>query len=143
MKLRTQILFLGLAGALMAAAIGGIGLMASARLGQAIDGVVQSGQALQLSQEADMMHDAIRGDAQQALLGALEKNTERIAEAEKGLKEHSGTFQAALTKLQTMSHAKEAADREDGIQHAIARCDEQVVDLADVLLGVVVDRRAD
>jgi methyl-accepting chemotaxis protein len=110
MKLRTQILFLGLAGALMAAAIGGIGLMASARLGQAIDGVVQSGQALQLSQEADMMHDAIRGDAQQALLGALEKNTERIAEAEKGLKEHSGTFQAALTKLQTMSHAKEAAD---------------------------------
>ena len=34
MKLRTQILFLGLAGALMAAAIGGIGLMASARLGR-------------------------------------------------------------------------------------------------------------
>ncbi|MFO1193352.1 MAG: hypothetical protein U1F00_14480 [Rhodoferax sp.] len=52
------------------------------RLAGSIDDVVTSGQALQLSQMADMMHDAIRGDVQQALLGAIEKKAEGIAEAE-------------------------------------------------------------
>ena len=85
MKLQTQILALGLAGALLAGAVGGIGMVATAALSGSIDDVVGSGQALQQSQMADMMHDAIRGDVQQALLGALQNNPAAIAEAGKDL----------------------------------------------------------
>ena len=72
MKLRKQVMALGLAGAVAAAAVGGIGLFATARLGGAIEASVQASQALQASQEADMMHDAIRGDGQMALFGLLQ-----------------------------------------------------------------------
>jgi methyl-accepting chemotaxis protein len=102
MKLRTQILVFGLTGAVFACMVGGIGLLSSSRLGDALGRAVLGGQALQASQSADMMHDAIRGDAQLALLGALESDTQRIALAEKGLKEHRATFDAALATLGTL-----------------------------------------
>ena len=92
MKLRSQIIGFGLAGASLAALVGGIGLFSSYRLADAIDSAIQSGQALQASQEADMMHDAVRGDGQLALFGALQHSPERIDEAEKGLKDHKATF---------------------------------------------------
>ena len=79
MKLRTQILAFGLAGAALAAVVGSIGLVASSLLGESIDDAVLAGAALQSSQEADMMHDAIRGDAQLAYIGALENDTARVA----------------------------------------------------------------
>jgi len=102
MKLRNQIIGFGLAGASLACLVGGIGLFSSYQLADAIDGAIQSGQALQASQEADMMHDAIRGDGQLALFGALQKSPERMAEAEKGLKEHAETFNKALARLESL-----------------------------------------
>ena len=102
MKLRTQILALGLSGALLAGRAGGIGLFTSSRLGDSLSDAVQGSHALQTSQDADMMHDALRGDAQLALLGALEKNADRVAEAQSGLKEHAERFEAALTGLDGM-----------------------------------------
>jgi methyl-accepting chemotaxis protein len=75
MKLRTQIMAFGLAGVVFATLAGGIGLLAS------------------------MMHDAIRGDGQLALSGALQVAPERIEEAEQGLKAHRATFTRALGKL--------------------------------------------
>ena len=108
MKLQTQIVSLGLAGALAASLVGGIGLFSTSYLGGVIDSAVQGSEALQASQEADMMHDAVRGDGQLALLGALEKNEARIAEAEKGLKEHAETFNKALVKLQAAPLSEES-----------------------------------
>jgi methyl-accepting chemotaxis protein len=111
MKLRSQILAFGLFGAALAAVASGIGLVSTLGLGSAIDGAIQAGVALQASQEADMMHDAIRGDAQLAMLGALEKDPARIDEAAKGLKEHSETFDGAFAKLDSLplSDAAKAA----------------------------------
>jgi methyl-accepting chemotaxis protein len=100
MKLRSQIVAFGLAGVALATLVGGIGLVASSRLGGAIEDAIEAGQALKASQEADMMHDAIRGDGQLALFGALEKKPERIDEAENGLKDHKDTFNNALAKLE-------------------------------------------
>ncbi|MFP8778486.1 methyl-accepting chemotaxis protein [Hydrogenophaga sp. RWCD_12] len=116
MKLRTQILALGLTGAVLAALVGGIGLVESNKLAGSIDEAVLASVALQSSQEADMMHDAIRGDAQLAYLGALENDKARIAEAEKGLEDHAQTFIAALDKLRGLplgpaSREAEAAAR--------------------------------
>ena len=108
MKLRTQIIGFGLVGTLLAGLAGGIGLFASAHLGGALDDAIQASVALQTSQEADMMHDAVRGDAQLAILGAMEKTPAQITEADKGLKEHAETFNKALTELQAMPLAAES-----------------------------------
>lgn len=121
MKLRTQVLSLGLAAAVLSAGVGAIGLVASARLGHSIDAVLQSGQALQLSQVADMMHDAIRGDAQQALLGALEKNPDRIQEVDKDLKEHADNLTQSLSRLQSISLSRASADALASVQPVAAR----------------------
>ena len=99
MKLRSQILALGLSGALLAGFAGGIGLYTSSQLGSSLSDTVKAGHALQTSQQADMMHDALRGDAQLALLGALEQNAELIESARAGLKDHAETFDTALNEL--------------------------------------------
>ncbi|MBX9792960.1 MAG: HAMP domain-containing protein [Burkholderiaceae bacterium] len=99
MKLRTQILVLGLFGALLASVSGGMGLLGVSRLGGSIEGAIQAGGALQTSQSADMMHDAVRGDAQLAYLGALDKSPEKIAEAKAALADHAKTFDEAMSKL--------------------------------------------
>ena len=112
MKLRTQILAFGLAGAILTGLVGGIGLFAATWLGESIDEAILAGAALQSSQEADMMHDAIRGDAQLAYVGALENNKAQIAEAEKGLKDHAGTFAKALDKVRKLPLSAEAREAE-------------------------------
>jgi methyl-accepting chemotaxis protein len=99
MKLRTQILVLGLFGALLASVSGGVGLLGVSRLGESIEQAVRSGEMLQISQEADMMHDAVRADAQRAYLGALDKSPASITEAKAGLAEHAKKFNDALAEL--------------------------------------------
>jgi methyl-accepting chemotaxis protein len=121
MKLRTQILSFGLAGAALAALVGGIGLVASSHLGESIDDAVLAGAALQASQEADMMHDAIRGDAQLAYLGALESDKSRIAEAEAGLKDHAETFAQALKKLQSLPLDTASRDAEVSVRPVVTQ----------------------
>jgi len=110
MKLRSQILALGLSGALLAGLAGGIGLFTSSRLGDSLSAAVQGSHALHASQDADMMHDALRGDAQLALLGALEKNADRVAEAQTGLKEHAERFDSALSGLEGMALSAASKD---------------------------------
>jgi methyl-accepting chemotaxis protein len=121
MKLRTQIVAFGCAGALLAALAGGIGLLASSRLGQSIEEAILAGHALQASQEADMMHDAIRGDGQLALLGALEKVPERIAEAERGLKDHAATYGRSLAQLEKLPLSRESRDALASVKPLVGR----------------------
>ena len=102
MKLRNQILSLGLVGLLMACLVGGIGLFNAGRMADAIDDSVNMGSALHHSQEADMMHDALRGDVLLALLGSLNKDANQISEAQKDLKEHTDTFLKAMASLQAL-----------------------------------------
>ncbi len=109
MKLRTQIIGFGLAGTLLAGLTGGIGLYASSQLGAALNDAIQASVALQTSQAADMMHDAVRGDAQLAILGAMEGKSAQIAEAENDLKEHAATFSKALTELQAIPLTPESS----------------------------------
>jgi methyl-accepting chemotaxis protein len=121
MKLRTQILSLGLAGAVLAGIVGGIGMIATSKLATSMDDIVGSGQALQLSQMADMMHDAIRGDVQQALLGALENKPAASAEAGKDLQEHAAILSDALTKLRSLPLSAGTASHLSGVQPVAER----------------------
>ena len=103
MKFRTQILLLALLGLLMAGLVGGIGLWNASKLSDALDESTRMGKALEYSQDADMMHDAIRADVLLALLGALSQDPTRIAEAEQGLSEHGKRFEAAMSSLKAVA----------------------------------------
>ncbi|MEY2655630.1 MAG: hypothetical protein RLZZ524_2658 [Pseudomonadota bacterium] len=109
MKLRTQILLLGCAGALSAALAGGVGLFGTQRVSVAVNHAIESASALQASQRADMMHDAIRGDGQLALIGALENDPSRIDAAAKGLDEHQKVIQEALDQIDKLALGAEAS----------------------------------
>ncbi|RFO97874.1 methyl-accepting chemotaxis protein [Rhodoferax lacus] len=102
MKLRSQILGLSLVGVLASVVVGGIGLFSTFDLAAKFDGSVSMGLALQKSQEADMMHDAIRGDVLLALLSAQSKDTEGLATSKKDLEDHAQTFNAALAEMQKL-----------------------------------------
>jgi methyl-accepting chemotaxis protein len=102
MKLQTQIMSLGMAGAVVAALVGAIGLVASARMGAVIEDAVMAGHALKASQMGDMMHDAIRDDAQRAMLGALERDDARIGEAQEALQDHATTYNENVARLEAL-----------------------------------------
>jgi len=112
MKLRNQIIAFGLVGSAAAALTGGIGLFTSSQLNVSLAKAIQAGAALQASSEADMMHDAIRGDAQLALLGALQHNPARIAEAGKGLEDHAQTYAEALSKIESLGEVLSPESRD-------------------------------
>jgi methyl-accepting chemotaxis protein len=100
MKLKYQIIGLGLVGILASALVGGIGWLQTNRLSAAIDESEAMSSALQSSQEADMMHDAIRGDVLLLVQGATTQNANQIAEASKDLEDHAKTFNEALQRLE-------------------------------------------
>ena len=108
MKLQNQILGLGLVGLLAAVLVGATGLRNVTQLATAFDNSINMGLALQKSQEADMMHDAIRGDVLMALLSAQTKDTGGLAEAQKDLVEHSQTFTKAIASMQALPLSDEA-----------------------------------
>jgi methyl-accepting chemotaxis protein len=99
MKLRTQILCLGLAGAALVSAAGGIGLLAVSSMASKVEASAHSSQALQAAQLADMMHDALRGDAQRALLAVMKGDAATITAARTDLDDHVTTLDAALKKI--------------------------------------------
>ncbi len=99
MKLRTQILCLGLAGAALVSAAGGIGLLAVSSMAAKVEASALASQALQASLSADMMHDALRGDAQRALLAVMKNDTATVAAARKDLDDHVATLDEALKKI--------------------------------------------
>ena len=108
MKLRDQILFIGLAGAAVAALVGAVGLFSTGRLAAAFDGAVGMGLALQNSQRAAMMHGAVRGDVQRAMLGAIGRDKAQIADAQQALDEHARSLDAALQALEGLDLSAEA-----------------------------------
>jgi methyl-accepting chemotaxis protein len=102
MKLRNQILAIGLAGACVAALVGAVGLFSVGRLAGAFDGTVRMGLAVQNSQRAAMMHGAVRGDVQRAMLGAIGRDKAQIADAQAALDAHVTSLDSALRTLEEL-----------------------------------------
>ena len=102
MKLRNQVLGLGVLGVVLTALVGGAGLFNAGRLSDAFDASINASLALSKSQEADMMHDAIRGDVLLTLFNAQKNNPAGMTEAEKGLKEHADNFAANIVAMQAL-----------------------------------------
>lgn len=107
MKLRQQILLLGLAGILMACLVGAIGLLHAGRLAKAIDYSASMGAALQKAQESDMLQDAIRNDVQWALLSAIDGNAIQLNEVPASLKKHTESLHKVMAELQEIPNSPE------------------------------------
>ena len=107
MKLRNQILAFGLMGVLSSCIVGGVVLFNASKLAKSIDDASQIGVALQSSQEADMMHDAIRGDVLLAQFSAITQDASQLAKSRTDLAAHSTTFADAQARLQKLDLAPE------------------------------------
>lgn len=108
MKLRTQILLIGLAGALVSALVGAVGLLSVQTLVNAFDGAVSMGNAAQNSQRASMMHGAIRGEVQRAMLGAIGRDKKQVTDAKKDLDAHVSNLKQSLLTLSQLELSNEA-----------------------------------
>lgn len=67
------------------------------------DRVLLLASALQTQQSADMMHDALRGDAIAAMLAARNNNQAQLNEAEKDYREHAADIRARMDENQQRS----------------------------------------
>jgi methyl-accepting chemotaxis protein len=99
MKLKTQILALGLAGVAISVLVGAIGFFNASKAASDIEDAIHASGTLQASQEADMMHDAVRADVLLALVGSTNKDNSQLKEAQEGLTVHTETFLKNLAIL--------------------------------------------
>ncbi|SMQ95343.1 chemotaxis protein [Xanthomonas fragariae] len=96
MKIMHMLAILVLVAALALLTLGGVGYNGQRGLLDAIAAQVTSSDALRNHMQADMMHDALRGDVTAALLAASRHDDAGIATARTALGEHAGEFRKSL-----------------------------------------------
>ncbi len=111
LSIRRRLLLSNLATLAFVAVIGGIGFQAVRTVSAAMDAVGANGVAMKNQLQADMMHDALRGDVLAALLAA---DPVQAAQAVKDADEHIGLFRARLAEMD-----KNTADA--GLRQAMAK----------------------
>lgn len=89
-------------GALGTVLVAGVGFGGLRRARSSMDELVASTRAQRLQMDADMMHDAIRADVLNAVLGATTKDTARVADGRDGLKEHRERLNASLAEVKVV-----------------------------------------
>ena len=77
--------------------------------------VLTVGSALQAQQVADMMHDALRGDATAAIIGAQNKDAAAVAAAAKDYTEHAALIREKMDGNRKIDLGAEVAAKLDGI----------------------------
>lgn len=100
---------LGAAGTMVTAvvALAGLRLAHTATQELAINTHAQRSQM-----DADMMHDAVRADALQALLAASTKDVAMLVDAEKALGEHVAQFRSSIVSLDSVASGSRRAQLE-------------------------------
>jgi len=96
MKIMHMLAILVLVAVLALLALGGVGYSAQRGLLNAVAEQVTSSDALRNHMQADMMHDALRGDVTTALLAASRQDAAGIKDAHVSLDEHAEEFRQAL-----------------------------------------------
>ncbi len=84
-------------------AVAAAGYVASIRLTDASADIKRAGTALKLQLEADMMHDALRGDVLHAMLAATRQDASDHAAARRDLVEHAKSLQGSIVALRRLA----------------------------------------
>jgi methyl-accepting chemotaxis protein len=99
LSIRKRLLLANIAALLFVAICGLIGLRAVRTLDGAMGAVRDNGSVIKDQLQADMAHDAIRGDVLAALLGAAKGDSAQIDAAAKDLAEHTAVLRARLDSM--------------------------------------------
>ncbi len=100
--IRQKIAAFSLMGLSFVVAVGVSGLLSARRMADASSDMASNTSALKAQMIADMMHDALRGDAMRALLAGSQKDQAQFKSIRDDLQEHSKTFTDELARLQAM-----------------------------------------
>lgn len=82
----------------LVAMVGAVGYYGTASLDASLSSVTNTGKSVAIQLEADMMHDAVRGDALAALVAAHDGNSGKEAEVLKDLDEHVTRMRKSMTE---------------------------------------------
>jgi methyl-accepting chemotaxis protein len=102
LSVRRKLLAFSLLGLLFLALVGAAGSLALLRVSAIQKDIVRHSRALQNQMLADMMHDALRGDALSALRAGQAQSAEQFKEVKAALDDHVQTFQDALATLEEL-----------------------------------------
>ena len=97
--IRKRLLLANLATLAFVAIAGVIGLRAVHTLGVAMDAISTNGAAMKDQLQADMAHDALRGDVLNALLGSANGDSAQLVQAGKDVAEHVALFRERLASM--------------------------------------------
>jgi methyl-accepting chemotaxis protein len=109
------------------------GYLAVKDLSHAKDEIALNGSALKDQLQADMAHDALRGDVLASLLAGAKKDAAARDDVKKALKEHVESFQTALKGLQEAplnAKIKQAVEKVRPTMDAYLKAAQDTVDLA-------------
>jgi methyl-accepting chemotaxis protein len=97
--LRRQLVCFSFAGVACMLALAGVGLATIGTLVNGNDSLATSGAAVRAQMQADMVHDALRGDVLAALLAGASQAADKRKGIQDDLDEHVNTFKESLTQL--------------------------------------------
>jgi methyl-accepting chemotaxis protein len=101
--IRRQLLAMTLIGTLGTALVGATAFIGFTRSVDGTQALVHATQAQRFQMDADMMHDAIRGDVLSALLAATMRDTAEWRAADASLTEHLARFQSSLDSARAVA----------------------------------------
>jgi methyl-accepting chemotaxis protein len=103
LTIRQKMLGLSLIGLAFVLIVGGVGFFAVASLSEDHQALTRSASALRSQLEADMMHDALRGDVLRAMLSSAKGNAADKGPAKTDLDAHVKQFREAMAELKASS----------------------------------------
>ena len=103
LNIRQRLLALSLMSLFFVALIGVVGYLALGTLSSTAESVARSNVALRSQLEADMMHDALRGDVLRAVLSASKGQAAELADVQKDIVRHTKEFRDNVAELKSLS----------------------------------------
>ncbi|MFG6466549.1 methyl-accepting chemotaxis protein [Roseateles sp. BYS87W] len=134
LSIRGRLMALSLMSAFFVALVGGVGFVALGMMTGTATAVSASNTALRSQLEADMMHDALRGDVLRAMLAGTKGDAAEVASVRKDLAEHTKTFNEQFDELKALALSpaiSAAVEKTKGLMTAYLRAANDVVELAD------------
>jgi methyl-accepting chemotaxis protein len=109
LSIRHKMLAFSLTGLAFVLVVGGIGYFTAGTLAEATHHLKISGDAAKSHMEADMMHDAMRGDALSAMLAATRKDVAQQPAIEGELSDHTKQFRESIDVLHSLRISDDVA----------------------------------
>ncbi len=103
MKIKTQLILFGVVGAGLILSVGGASLYSKHQMDRALDVSAMYATAIRSQVEADMMHDALRGDVLEVLLAGIRADRQGVKAAQGLLAEHAENLKGRLLELSTLA----------------------------------------